>query len=184
MGNTFTKFKLTALGACLTTALAVGAVSTTVSASDHSNEVRAAQAAKISLQQAITTASRDASGILVSADFDDDDDRRSNSGVYELEFQNDSTSYEFTVDATTGQIVESESERLDRDDIEEYNVQQQAKIKAVDAIEIAEKHSNGRVLDIEFEDDNISRADHYEVKILKDSKISQLHIDANTGAVN
>jgi len=186
MSNIIKKFKLTTLGACLTLALTVGVVSTAVSAANHSDEVSAAQAAKISLKQAITTASKEASGTLISAEFDENDsDAEGNGGVYELEFSTNTTGYEIKVDAITGKVVKSETESLDKDDVNDYAVQQQAKIKTTDAIDIAEKQTNGHTLEIEFESDD-DEADHptyYEVKVLKDNQIVELNIDAETGTV-
>ena len=135
-------FKLTTLGACLTLALTTGVITTAASAASNVDEVRAAQAAKISLKQAITIASKSASGILISADFDEDDsDAIGKGGVYELEFSTDSVNYEIKVDANTGKIVKKETDRLDGDDINVYQVQKKAKIDIMKAINIAEKQS-------------------------------------------
>lgn len=175
-------FQLTTVGAGFAIALSVGVMTTTANA-DTADEIRVAQAAKISLKQAIDIASKQASGSLVSAEFDDDDSDAQGSSVYELAFNNDTTSYEIKVDAKTGAVVKTE--RLDKGDVNDYKVQQQAKIKIMDAINTAEKQTNGRVLKIEFENDR-DYADHetyYEIKVLKDNQIIELNIDADTGAV-
>lgn len=177
-------FQLTTVGAGFAIALSVGVMTTTANA-DTADEIRVAQAAKISLKQAIDIASKQASGSLVSAEFDDDDSDAQGSSVYELAFNNDTTSYEIKVDAKTGAVVKTETERLDKGDVNDYKVQQQAKIKIMDAINTAEKQTNGRVLKIEFENDR-DYADHetyYEIKVLKDNQIIELNIDADTGAV-
>lgn len=177
-------FQLTTVGAGFAIALSVGVMTTTANA-DTADEIRVAQAAKISLKQAIDIASKQASGSLVSAEFDDDDSDAQGSSVYELAFNNDTTSYEIKVDAKTGAVVKTETERLDKGDVNDYKVQQQAKIKIMDAINTAEKQTNGRVLEIEFENDR-DYADHetyYEIKVLKDNQIIELNIDADTGAV-
>lgn len=186
MKKTFKSFKLTTLGACLTLALTTGALSTAVVAANYSDEVSMAQATKVSLKQAVATASKEASGSLVSAELDDNDsDAQKGNSVYELEFSTDTTSYEIKVDAMTGEIVTSETEQLDKEDIDDYKVQQQAKIKMTDAIDIAEKQTNGHTLEIEFEsDDNeVDHPTYYEVKVLKDNQIFELNIDAETGTV-
>lgn len=187
MSNMIKKFQLTTLGACLTLALTAGVMSTTVNAASDADEVSAAQAAKISLKQAITIASKQAAGTLISAEFDNDDSDAQGGGgaVYELEFSTDTTGYEIKVDASTGKIVKTETERLDRDDLAYYKAQQQAKIKVMDAMSIAEKQTKGRVLEIEFENDRDYAEHHtyYEVKVLKDNKIIELNVDADTGAV-
>lgn len=176
--------QLTTLGACLTLALITGVMSTTASAASNADEVRAAQAAKISLKQAITIASKAASGILISAEFDDDDsDAVGKGGVYELEFSTDSVNYEIKVDAVTGKIVKTETERLDGDDINDYKVQKKAKTDIMKAINIAEKQTGGKILEIEFENDRdyANHTAYYKVDLLKGNKIVSINVDANSG---
>lgn len=177
-------FKLTTLGACLTLALTTGVITTAASAASNVDEVRAAQAAKISLEQAITIASKSASGILISADFDEDDsDAIGKGGVYELEFSTDSVNYEIKVDANTGKIVKKETDRLDGDDINVYQVQKKAKIDIMKAINIAEKQTGGKILEIEFENDRdyANHTAYYKADLLKGNKIVSINVDANSG---
>lgn len=177
-------FKLTTLGACLTLALTTGVITTAASAASNVDEVRAAQAAKISLKQAITIASKSASGILISADFDEDDsDAVGKGGVYELEFSTDSVNYEIKVDANTGKIVKKETDRLDGDDINVYQVQKKAKIDIMKAINIAEKQTGGKILEIEFENDRdyANHTAYYKADLLKGNKIVSINVDANSG---
>ncbi|HCR87734.1 MULTISPECIES: PepSY domain-containing protein [Psychrobacter] len=177
-------FKLTTLGACLTLALTTGVITTAASAATNVDEVRAAQAAKISLKQAITIASKSASGILISADFDEDDsDAIGKGGVYELEFSTDSVNYEIKVDANTGKIVKKETDRLDGDDINAYQVQKKAKTDIMKAINIAEKQTGGKILEIEFENDRdyANHTAYYKADLLKGNKIVSINVDANSG---
>ena len=177
-------FKLTTLGACLTLALTTGVITTAASAATNVDEVRAAQAAKISLKQAITIASKSASGILISADFDEDDsDAVGKGGVYELEFSTDSVNYEIKVDANTGKIVKKETDRLDGDDINAYQVQKKAKTDIMKAINIAEKQTGGKILEIEFENDRdyANHTAYYKADLLKGNKIVSINVDANSG---
>ena len=177
-------FKLTTLGACLTLALTTGVITTAASAASNVDEVRAAQAAKISLKQAITIASKSASGILISADFDEDDsDAVGKGGVYELEFSTDSVNYEIKVDANTGKIVKKETDRLDGDDINAYQVQKKAKTDIMKAINIAEKQTGGKILEIEFENDRdyANHTAYYKADLLKGNKIVSINVDANSG---
>lgn len=186
MRQTIKGFQLTTLCACLTMALTTGVMTTAANASSHAEEVRAAQAAKISLKQAINIASKEASGTLVSAEFDDDDsDANGNGGVYEIEFSTNSTNYEIKVDAITGKIVKTETERLDSGDIDDYKVQQKAKINITKAISLAEKHIGGQVMEIEFKNDRdyAKHPSYYEVEVLKDQQIIELNMDANTGSI-
>lgn len=184
MNRTLKGFKLTTLGACLTLALTTGVITTAASAATNVDEVRAAQAAKISLKQAITIASKSASGILISADFDEDDsDAIGKGGVYELEFSTDSVNYEIKVDANTGKIVKKETDRLDGDDINVYQVQKKAKIDIMKAINIAEKQTGGKILEIEFENDRdyANHTAYYKADLLKGNKIVSINVDANSG---
>lgn len=177
-------FKLTTLGACLTLALTTGVITTAASAASNVDEVRAAQAAKISLKQAITIASKSASGILISADFDEDDsDAIGKGGVYELEFSTDSVNYEIKVDANTGKVVKKETDRLDGDDINAYQVQKKAKTDIMKAINIAEKQTGGKILEIEFENDRdyANHTAYYKADLLKGNKIVSINVDANSG---
>ncbi|MBD7947064.1 MULTISPECIES: PepSY domain-containing protein [Psychrobacter] len=177
-------FKLTTLGACLTLALTTGVITTAASAASNVDEVRAAQAAKISLKQAITIASKSASGILISADFDEDDsDAIGKGGVYELEFSTDSVNYEIKVDANTGKIVKKETDRLDGDDINVYQIQKKAKTDIMKAINIAEKQTGGKILEIEFENDRdyANHTAYYKADLLKGNKIVSINVDANSG---
>ena len=184
MNKVLKSCQLTTLGACLTLALTTGIMSTTASAASNADEVRAAQAAKISLKQAIAIASKAASGILISAEFDDDDsDAVGKGGVYELEFSTDSVNYEIKVDAVTGKIVKTETERLDGDDINDYKVQKKAKIDIMTAINSAEKQTGGRILKIEFENDRdyANHTAYYKADLLKGNQIISINVDANTG---
>ena len=184
MNKVLKRFQLTTLGACLTLALTTGVMSTAANAASNADEIRAAQAAKISLKQAITIASKSASGILISAEFDEDDsDAVGNGGVYELEFSTDSVNYEIKVDANTGKIVKTETDRLDGDDINDYKVQKKAKTDIMTAINIAEKQTGGRILEIEFENDRdyANHTVYYKADLLKGNKIVSINVDANTG---
>ena len=186
MSQIIKRFQLTTLGTCLAMALITGVMTTTANASSHTAEVSAAQAAKISLKQAINIASKEASGTLVSAEFDDDDsDANGNGGVYEIEFSTNSSNYEIKVDANTGKIVKTETERLDSGDIDDYKVQQKAKINITKAISLVEKHTGGQVMEIEFKNDRdyAKHPSYYEVEVLKDQQIIELNMDANTGSI-
>lgn len=177
-------FKLTTLGACLTLALSTGVITTAASGATNVDEIRAAQAAKISLKQAITIASKSASGILISADFDEDDsDAVGKGGVYELEFSTDNVNYEIKVDANTGKIVKTETDRLEGDDINAYQVQKKAKTDIMKAINIAEKQTGGKILEIEFENDRdyANHTAYYKADLLKGNKIVSINVDANSG---
>ncbi|WP_367109824.1 PepSY domain-containing protein [uncultured Psychrobacter sp.] len=182
MSNVLKRFQLTTLAGCLGLALTVGAVSTAATA-DTADEIRAAQMAKISLKQAIDIASKQASGTLISAEFDDDDDDAQGGAVYELEFSDGSTEYEIKVDAMTGQIVGSDTDNLDSGDKDDYDIQRRAKIGVMAVIDAVEKQGDSRVLEIEFKNDR-DYDDHptyYEVDMLRDNQVIEVKINADTG---
>lgn len=186
MSKILKNFQLTTLGACLTLALTAGVVSTTANAATHSDEVNAAKASKISLQQAIDIAAKKSSGILMSASFDHDNHNdKAQGGVYEMEFITNSRNYEIKVDAITGKVISTDVERLDNDDVADYRVLKQAEIDVKKAMKIAEKKTGGRVIEIEFKNDRdySNHASYYEADILKGNSIVWLNIDANTGGV-
>lgn len=177
-------FHLTTLSVCLTAVLGIGLCSTTANAAVPSSEVRAAQASKITLKQAIDIASKHAAGTLISAEFDDDDDK-AKGGVYEIEFNTDTHNHEVKVDALTGKIISTETDRLDSGDIADFKIMKQAKINITTAMAIAEKDTSGHVMEIEFKNDRdyVDHASYYEVEVLKQDQIIELNIDAKTGKV-
>lgn len=183
MSTTLKKFQLTTVGACLALALSTGVISTAAHASS-ADEIRAAQAAKISLTQAINIAQKQASGILMDAEFDDDDsDSVSGGGVYELEFSDGNTEYEIKVDAITGQVVELDTDTLDSGDKDDYNVQRRAKVSMMAVIKAIEKQAGSKVLEIEFKNDRDykNHPTYYEVDVLKGNQITEIKINADTG---
>lgn len=178
------KCHLTTLSICLTAVLGTGLMSTAVNAATISSEVRAAQASKITLKQAINIANKQVSGTLISAEFDDDDSQ-AKGGVYEIKFNTNTHNHEVKVDALTGKIIGTETDRLDSGDIADFKTMKQAKITITNAMSIAEKNTSGRVMEIEFKNDrdHVEHASYYEVEVLKQDQIIELNIDAKTGKV-
>ncbi|HCT72706.1 MULTISPECIES: PepSY domain-containing protein [Psychrobacter] len=187
MSKIFKSFSLTTLGTRAAVVVGAAMLSTTIYASASpplASEVQAAKASKISLQQAINIAAKKSSGLLMSASFDHDDDK-AQGGLYEIEFITSSRNYEIKVDATTGKVISTDMDRLDRDDMADYKALKQAKIDVKQAMKIAEKQTGGRVIEIEFKNDRdySDHASYYEADILKGNSIVWLNIDANTGSV-
>lgn len=178
------KCHLTTLSICLTAVLGTGLMSTAVNAATISSEVRAAQASKITLKQAINIANKQVSGTLISAEFDDDDSQ-AKGGVYEIKFNTNTHNHEVKVDALTGKIISTETDRLDSGDIADFKTMKQAKVTITNAMSIAEKNTSGRVMEIEFKNDrdHVDHASYYEVEVLKQDQIIELNIDAKTGKV-
>lgn len=183
-------FHISTLSACLSLVLSAGAMSNVANAAEPSvsqtasSEVRVAQASKVSLKQAIDIASKKASGRLISAEFDDDDDK-AQGGVYEIEFSSASQNHEIKVDANTGKIIDTKTKDLDSGDVADYKALKQVNIHIMKAMSIAEKKTSGRVLEIEFKNDRDydNRTSYYEVEVLKEDHIIELKVDASTGEI-
>lgn len=180
------KLQLTAFSACLTVGLSSAMLSTTVSAATQatkSSEVLAAQASKVRLKQAIDIASKKVSGTLISAEFDDDD--KAQGGVYEIEFNTESHNHEIKVDAMTGKIISTETDRLDSGEIADYKTLKQVNIHIMKAISIAEKKIGGRVMEVKFKNDRDydDHTSYYDIEVLKEDHIVELNVDAYTGEI-
>lgn len=189
--NPLKKSTLKAISVSVGLALSVSLLSfsahsatSTAKTAQASSEVRAAKAAKISLKQAINIASKHAKGTLVSAEFDDDDSK-TKGGVFEIEFNSATHNYEIKVDALTGKVISKDIERLDSGDISDYQTQQKVKINIMSAISRAEKHTGGRVMEIEFKNDHDYNAhpSYYEIEVLKGNQIIELNMAADSGNI-
>ena len=168
------------------TAIAAPATNTNTKAVTGSSEAVSAMQSKISLTQAIDIAKQNAKGDLVSAefDYDDDDDEKNKgavTGVYEVEFVANGTSYEVKVDANTGKVIETEKETLDKEDMAEYSAMKQAKVTLTSAMQKATQSVNGKVIGVEFELEKGQAL--YDIEIVKDNQIYDVSIDANIGKV-
>ena len=184
--STLTKSVIVALTIAGVGATAIAAPATNTKAVTGSSEAVSAMQSKISLTQAIDIAKQNAKGDLVSAefDYDDDDDEKNKgavTGVYEVEFVANGTSYEVKVDANTGKVIETEEETLDKEDMAEYSAMKQAKITLTSAMQKATQSVNGKVIGVEFELEKGQAL--YDIEIVKDNQTYDVNIDANTGKV-
>ena len=184
--STLTKSAIIALTIAGVGATAIAAPATNTKAVTGSSEAVSAMQSKISLTQAIDIAKQNAKGDLVSAefDYDDDDDEKNKgavTGVYEVEFVANGTSYEVKVDANTGKVIETEKETLDKEDMAEYSAMKQAKITLTSAMQKATQSVNGKVIGVEFELEKGQAL--YDIEIVKDNQIYDVSIDANIGKV-
>ena len=184
--STLTKSAIIALTIAGVGATAIAAPATNTKAVTGSSEAVSAMQSKISLTQAIDIAKQNAKGDLVSAefDYDDDDDEKNKgavTGVYEVEFVANGTSYEVKVDANTGKVIETEKETLDKEDMAEYSAMKQAKVTLTSAMQKATQSVNGKVIGVEFELEKGQAL--YDIEIVKDNQIYDVSIDANIGKV-
>ncbi|MEU3107845.1 PepSY domain-containing protein [Streptomyces albidoflavus] len=104
----------------------------------------------VTVAQAIAAALNHTSGTVLSADLDDDGDRR-----WEVEVATGgSTVHEIDVDSTTGKVVRTETDRDEDDAAEELKAVQGAKVSARDAAAAVD----ATVTSVEFDDG------HWEVE--------------------
>ncbi|MBL0776166.1 PepSY domain-containing protein [Streptomyces albidoflavus] len=104
----------------------------------------AAGPGNVTAAQAIAAALKHTSGTVLSADLDDDGDRR-----WEVEVATGgSTVHEIDVDSTTGKVVRTETDRDEDDAAAELKAVQGAKVSARDAAAAVD----GAVTSVEFDD--------------------------------
>ena len=183
--STLTKSAIIALTIAGVGATAIAAPAANTKAGTGSSEAVSAMQSKISLTQAIDIAKQNAKGDLISAEFDyDDDDDNGNgavTGEYEVEFVSNGTAYEVKIDANTGKVIETEKEKLDKEDMAEYRALMQAKVTLTSAMQKATQSVNGKVIGVEFELEKGQAL--YDIEVVKDNQIYDVSIDANTGKV-
>lgn len=182
--STLTKSALIAFTIAGIGATAIAAPTTNTKAVTGSSEAVSAMQSKISLTQAIDIAKQNAKGDLVSAEFDyndDDDNKGTATNEYEVEFISNGTSYEVKIDANTGKVIETEQEKLDKEDMAEYSALKQAKVTLTSAMQKATQSVKGKVIGVEFELEKGQAL--YDIEVVRDNQIYDVSIDANTGKV-
>ena len=105
-------------------------------------------------------------------------EREANTAVYEVDIEKDDIDYDLHIDAYSGEVYS-----VDRDDEVMMMIFSNYKnvISQADAIAIAEKAANGKVVEIELdEDDGLLK---YEVEFRTDRGEAEVEIDATTGNV-
>ena len=181
--STLTKSAIIALTIAGVGATAIAAPTANTKAVTGSSEAVSAMQSKISLTQAIDIAKQNAKGDLISAefDYDDDDGKGAAIGEYEVEFVSNGTFYEVKIDANTGKVIETEEEKLDKEDIAKYSAMKQAKVTLTSAMQKAAQSVNGKVISAEFE---LKKGQSvYDIEVVKGNQIYDVSIDANTGKV-
>jgi uncharacterized membrane protein YkoI len=108
---------------------------------------------------------------------------KSGKPYYEVEIKNGSE-YEFKIDAVTGEVLSSTEKQDDdwgSDDWKGKNADNQNIIPAEEAIAIAEKEVNGKMKEIELEDED--RGLEYKIELRTDKGEAEVELDAATGKV-
>ncbi|SHF94460.1 PepSY domain-containing protein [Ornithinibacillus halophilus] len=96
---------------------------------------------------------------------------------YEVEIENKAAEYDVYVDAYTGEVLGVETDDINDD----YTHSTQDMITSEEAIEIALKQVEGKVVEIEFDEDD-GRFE-YEIELKTDKGEAEITIDAITGEV-
>ena len=159
-----------------TTAVAVGQGA--MKQTDISDAVAAVQS-KVSLEQAMAIAKRTVQGDVISAEFDQYD--RSAGGDYEVNIIANNTEYEIKVDANSGKAMTKKQERLDNEDVAEYNAMKKSKISLNQAITTANQRVNGTVIEAGF--DVEAGKSVYEIEMVKGTQVHKAVIDGMTGQI-
>ena len=178
--------KLSTLHKSIITLFSVAAISTTAIAVGQNaatqvsvNESVAAVQSKITLEQAINIAQKTVKGDVIGAEFDQYN--RSASGDYEIKLVANGTEYEVSVDATTGQTSNNKQEKMDNEDVAEYNAMKKSAISLSQAIKKANQGINGTVVEAGFDIDDGNSV--YQVEIVKGNQIHEVAIDSMMGKV-
>lgn len=175
--------KKSTLKKSLAVALSVATISmASVSASQAAtsmSEIAAASQSKISLEQALTLANKAVKGDIISADFDQED--RAENSHYDIKMIANNNEQEVRVNANTGKVTKDETERLDKEDLAEYNTMKQAKVSLSQAIKNANKTLKGTVLEAEFDMDFGKPV--YKIEIGKGNQVHKVVVDSMTGKI-
>lgn len=175
--------KTSTLKKSLAVALSVATISmASVSASQAAtsmSEIAAASQSKISLEQALTLANKAVKGDIISVDFDQED--RAENSHYDIKMIANNNEQEVRVNANTGKVTKDETERLDKEDLAEYNTMKQAKVSLSQAIKNANKTLKGTVLEAEFDMDFGKPV--YKIEIGKGNQVHKVVVDSMTGKI-
>ena len=112
-------------------------------------------------------------------------ERKSDKVVYEVDIEKDDVDYDLYIDAYSGEIytIDRDDQNDDDNNIHSSNGGQNNKnmISQADATAIAEKAVNGKVVEIEKDEDN--GFIKYEIELKTDRGEADVKIDASTGKV-
>lgn len=141
----------------------------------HTSEYRAAQAAKVTLTQAIEAAESKGQGRAVEVDFEVEN----NIPQYEVKVLGaDGKLVEHHVDANTGQVIKSENhpiegffKRLKPADM------QNARTSLKQAVALAEQKAGGRAVEAEVEHE--ANSVQYEITVANGDRTQKVKVDAN-----
>ncbi len=178
--------KLSTLSKSIIMVLSIAGVSTAAIAVGQSastktqvSEAVAAAQSKISLEQAIVIAKKTVKGDVVSADFDQHD--HLTGGNYEINIVANNTEYEVKVDANSGKVLSNKQEKLDKEDMAEYNAMKKSKISLNQGMQKANQSVKGKVIEADFDMDFGKPA--YNIEIIKGTQVHKVVVDSMTGQI-
>lgn len=159
--------------------VATVAVGQAATATAPMHEVKAATQSKISLEQALAIATKTVKGDVISADYDQED--RTANGHYDIKIITNNSEQEVKVHANTGKVTKGDMERLDKEDLAEYNAMKQSKVSLTQAIKKANQTLKGTVLEAEFDMDFGKPV--YKVEIGKGNQVYKVVVDSMSGNI-
>jgi uncharacterized membrane protein YkoI len=134
----------------------------------------------LSLDEVKKIALQEVNGVVEDIELE----KESNKAIYEVDIEKDDIDYDLYIDAYSGEIysVDRDDDNDDDDDNLSNNKQNnKSTISQADATAIAEKAVNGKVIEIEKdEDDGLIK---YEVELKTDRGEAEVEINASTGKV-
>lgn len=174
MKNLANNVKVSAIGL----AFAAAITSAVASAGWHGDDDRkslTASAVSLDAMQAMNIATQQVQGTVLEAELDREDGKL----IYEVEVATQNGVTEFEIDANTGEILNTENEKLRGHDKKELAALNKAKLSMMQAIEAAKTMQPGKIVAVEIDrDDNQTL---YEFEIVKDNGMYELEMDANSG---
>lgn len=132
---------------------------------------QALEQATITASQAIDIASAKASGTVTSVDFDYK--QKTQTGVYEVDFKNGNEKQEIRIDAKTGEIIGTKTEKTDK------TLAAQPTVTLKQAIETAQSKEAGKVKKADLKTKNGQTV--YKVEIKNGTQEKDVIIDATSG---
>jgi uncharacterized membrane protein YkoI len=145
---------------------------------EEAREIETVRTAPVSLPQAIATAEQQSNGRAVSAEAEEND-----SGViYQVTTIAGEKIVEFRIDPQSGNVVETEDEKVQGDDADEYAGAAQLRTTLAAAIGAAEQATGGTAIEAGLDDEDGKAL--YEIELAAaDGTIHKAHVGAASGKV-
>ncbi|GHI00780.1 PepSY domain-containing protein [Neobacillus kokaensis] len=131
----------------------------------------------ISLEEAKAIALKQHDGIVEEIELKD----RTGKAYYEVEIEKDDQDFDIRIDAKSGEVLVSKDLDDNHEDQEHLSTPNKNLLTAQEAKRIAEDKINGKVVEIEFDDEDGQPA--FEVELKTNTGEVELKIDAVTGKI-